>query len=100
MKYSVEITEKAERAVRNIILWIAEFSAEKASEWYFDFLDATVTLENFPNRCAMIPEIENEPTFRHLLFGNYRIIFRIEENTVYVLQVRHQKQKPLRPQDI
>ena len=100
MSYRVEITERAERAVREIVLWIAEYSPEKAADWYFDFLAAAESLAIFPARCAIIPESEENPIFRHLIFGKYRIIFRVEDEAVYIVHVRHQKQKPLNPQDI
>ncbi|MBS1807522.1 MAG: type II toxin-antitoxin system RelE/ParE family toxin [Acidobacteria bacterium] len=100
MSYRVEITEKAERAVRDIVRWIAETSPEKAMDWHADFLDAVESLETFPARCAIIPETEGQPIFRHRIFGKYRIIFRIEDETVYVVHVRHQKQRPLNPRDI
>ncbi len=97
MSYRVEITERAERAVREIVLWIAEYSPEKAADWYFDFLVAAESLASFPARCAIIPESEENPIFRHLIFGKYRIIFRVEDEAVYIVHVRHQKQKPLSP---
>ena len=97
MSYRVEITERAERAVREIVLWIADYSPEKAADWYFDFLAAAESLTIFPARCAIIPESEENPIFRHLIFGKYRIIFRVEDETVYLVHVRHQKQKPLEP---
>ena len=100
MSYRVEITERTERAAREIVLWIAEYSPEKATDWYMDFLAAAETLETFPARCAIIPENDGHPIFRHLIFGKYRIIFRIEDETVYIVHVRHQKQKPLNPEDI
>ena len=75
MSYRVEITKRAERAVREIVLWIADYSPEKAADWYFDFLAAAESLAIFPARCAIIPESEENPIFRHLIFGKYRIIF-------------------------
>ena len=100
MSYHVEITERAERAAREIVIWIADYSPEKATDWYMDFLEAVESLETFPARCAIIPEYEGQPVFRHLIFGKYRIIFRIEDEAVYIVHVRHQKQKPLNPEDI
>ncbi len=48
MSYRVEITERAERAAREIVLWIAGYSPEKATDWYFDFLEAAESLVLFP----------------------------------------------------
>lgn len=100
MSYRVEITEKAERTARAIVRWIGDYSPEKATDWYLDFLEAAESLSTFPARCPVIPESEGLAVFRHLIFGKYRIIFRIEDETVYIVHVRHQKQKPLNPDDI
>lgn len=48
------------------------------------------TLESFPERCSLIPENEILGThYRHLLYGNYRTVFRVAKNTVYVLRIVH-----------
>ena len=44
----------------------------------------------FPERCPLIPENEILGTrYRHLLYGNYRTVFRIERKTVYLIRVIH-----------
>ena len=100
MSYRVEITEPAERDVREALRWIAQYSPEKAALWYFDFLEAADGLQNFPARCSVAPESSEALELRHLLFGKYRIIFLIDDETVYILHVRHQKQKPLSPDEV
>jgi len=46
--------------------------------------------KSFPERCWLIPENEILGTrYRHLLYGNYRSLFRIVRKTVYVLRVVH-----------
>jgi plasmid stabilization system protein ParE len=48
------------------------------------------TLEKFPARCPLIPENELLGTqYRHLIYGDYRAIFRIDARTVYVLRIIH-----------
>jgi plasmid stabilization system protein ParE len=37
------------------------------------------------------PEIRNEQ-FRELIYGNYRIIYRIEKKQISILTIRHGKQ--------
>ena len=65
--------------------------------WYFDSLEAADSLQNFPARCPLAPESSATRELRHLLFGKYRIIYLIDDQTVYVLHVRHQKQELLSP---
>jgi toxin ParE1/3/4 len=95
MSFRVEITEPAEQDAKEAVRWIAQHSPEKATLWYFDFLEAADSLREFPARCPIAPESGAEKEFRHLLFEKYRLIFLIEDETVYILHVRHQKQKPL-----
>jgi len=100
MSYRVEITEPAERDAKDSIEWIAQYSLEKAALWYFDFLEAAGSLEKFPARCPLAPESAESKELRHLLFGKYRMIFLIEDESVFILHVRHQKQKPLSPDEL
>ena len=53
-------------------------------------LDAAATLEAFPGRCRLAPE--NGPfefEIRQLLYGNYRLLFTVRDDTVVILHVRH-----------
>ena len=100
MSYKVEITEKAQEEARLALKWIAEHSPGKATLWHFEFLEKTDSLENFPALCPLAPESKTHGReIRHLLFGKYRILFSIEDETVYVLRVRHQAQDVLSPDD-
>ncbi|MFH0966747.1 MAG: type II toxin-antitoxin system RelE/ParE family toxin, partial [Methanobacteriota archaeon] len=48
------------------------------------------TLETFPFRCSRIPENELLGTdYRHLVYGNYRIVFRIAGFRVIIMRVLH-----------
>jgi plasmid stabilization system protein ParE len=68
-------------------------------EWYEAVEEALYSLAEFPERCPPAPEAERfRRPFKHLVLPNaYRIIFevRAENNTVWVLHVRHQRQNPL-----
>ena len=89
-KYSVEITAIAERDVEEIWSYIAADSQEIATAFILRLEEQIVTLEQFPERCPLIPENELLGTsYRHLLYGAYRTIFRIAGNTVLILRVIH-----------
>jgi plasmid stabilization system protein ParE len=48
------------------------------------------TLERFPERCPLISENALPgTTYRHLLRGDYRTIFRVSGPTVLVLRIVH-----------
>jgi plasmid stabilization system protein ParE len=100
MAYKVEITEKAQEEAREAIRWIAQYSPEKAALWHFELMEKVDSLENFPARCPLAPESETHgKEIRHLIFGKYRILFIIEDETVYVIRIRHQAQDVLSPDE-
>src|SRR5262245_66286798 len=98
MAYKVEITEKAQEEAREAIRWIAQYAPEKAALWHFELMEKVDSLENFPARCPLAPESETHgKEIRHLIFGKYRILFIIEDETVYVIRIRHQEMDLLSP---
>lgn len=71
---------------------IAEYIAQdkpSAAEKWIDTVFAKVeTLSSTPETGRVVPEIRNSK-FRELIYGNYRIIYRIEENEISILTIRH-----------
>ena len=89
-RYSVEITPAAERDVEEIWSYIAADSRETATAFILKLEEQIETLEQFPERCPLIPENEQLGTsYRHLLYGAYRTIYRISGTTVVILRVIH-----------
>jgi toxin ParE1/3/4 len=89
-KFRVRITRTAEKDIEEIWSFIAQDSPEEASRFIGRLEDQVATLELFPERCALIPENEMLGTrYRHLLFGDYRSVFRVAGKTVYVLRIIH-----------
>jgi plasmid stabilization system protein ParE len=89
-KFRVRITRTAQGDIEEAWSFIAEDSSEEA-ENFIRRLEAQIeTLERFPERCPLIPENEILGTrYRHLLYGDYRTVFRIAGRTVYVLRIIH-----------
>ncbi len=48
-------------------------------------------LKSSPEIGRIVPEIRNDQ-FRELIYGNYRIIYRIEKKQISILTIRHGKQ--------
>jgi toxin ParE1/3/4 len=89
-KFRVRITRAAERDIEETWSFIAHDSRSAADKFVRRLEEQIETLEMFPERCPLIPENEILVTrYRHLLHGNYRTVFRIERNTVYVIRVIH-----------
>jgi plasmid stabilization system protein ParE len=100
MSFKVVVEKEAEEDMKDAVHWIAQYSPDKATLWYFDATEAIESLENFPARCPLAPESNKfGAEIRHLIFGKYRILFIIEDEIVYVLRVRHQARDVLSPDD-
>lgn len=77
------VEKEAEEDLKDAAQWMARYTPEKASLWYFDAFSAIESLENFPARCPLAPERSKfGAEIRHLIFGKYRILFTIEDETV------------------
>jgi toxin ParE1/3/4 len=93
-KYHVDISAAAENDVRRYRAYIAKDKPRAAARWVRDFRRLARSLAHLPLRCEVIPEAEEMPVdYRHLLFGNYRIIFQVEGDTVTILRVVHAAQQ-------
>ena len=68
--------------------FIAADSPHYASLFVMDVLASIERLTNFPNSGKIIPELAN-PDIREILFGSYRIIYRIKTDLVEILTVYH-----------
>jgi toxin ParE1/3/4 len=89
-KYHVRISQVAENDIEEVWSYIAEDSRENADNFIGRLERQIETLEKFPDRCPLIPENEILGTrYRHLIYGNYRTIFRVAGRIVYVLRVIH-----------
>lgn len=75
--------------------YIARDDADAAEKWALDLIDQTDQLIEHPESGRIVPEY-NDPTLRELIFGNYRLIYRIrkDENTIYIQTVWHVRQEP------
>ncbi|MDD3849027.1 MAG: type II toxin-antitoxin system RelE/ParE family toxin [Smithellaceae bacterium] len=74
---------------------IAEYIAldkpAAADNWINTLFSKVGQLMLSPKSGRVVPEIGDEQ-FRELIYGNYRILYRIEKKQVSILTVRHGKQ--------
>ena len=85
-----QISGIAEVDLEEIWILIAADSVENAARFVTEFEAKIGTLEQMPSRCPAIPENALLGTeYRHLIIGDYRVIFRVEGPTVYVLRIIH-----------
>ena len=89
-KFLVKITRTAEADTEEIWSFIAQDSPDAADRFLRELDTQVITLERFPERCPLIAENELMGTrYRHLIYGEYRTIFRVSGRTVVVLRIVH-----------
>ncbi|MBL4901180.1 MAG: type II toxin-antitoxin system RelE/ParE family toxin [Desulfocapsa sp.] len=62
-----------------------------AKKWINDIFKKVLILKSSPQIGRTVPEI-NRKEIREVIFGNYRIIYRIERLNISILTIRHTKQ--------
>jgi len=62
-----------------------------AQGWVETVFEKVDVLNSSPESGRIVPEIERKE-IREIIFGNYRIIYRVESNSVSILTIRHGKQ--------
>ncbi len=88
---NIQWSDLAIERVDCIALYIAKDSLFYANKWVNDIYDYTDRLEIFPKSARMVSEI-NDTNLRELIFGNYRIVYRIKSNEILILTVRNFKE--------
>jgi addiction module RelE/StbE family toxin len=81
-------TEQALEDLEAICLFIARDAPRYAELFADQVFKATDRLEDFPLSGRVVPEFGRED-IREIIFGNYRIIYRVLTKEVEVLTVHH-----------
>ena len=92
MPYRIDIAPEAAEALEEIYLYIAQDSPDNAARWYFAIHDKIQTLKESPNRCPAAFESRFYGyEIRNLIFGSYRVLFRVQEQgqIIQILHVKH-----------
>ena len=71
--------------------YIAQDKPSSAINWIDAVFSKVAQLKSSPEIGRIVPEI-NDSQFRELIYGNYRIIYRIEKEQISILTIRHGKQ--------
>ena len=88
-------TNQALHKLNKFIDYIAQDDFVTAEKWALNLIEKTDQLIEQPESGRIVPEY-SEPNLRELIFGNYRVIYRIrkEEATIYIQTVWYVKQNP------
>ncbi|HBI14226.1 MAG TPA: plasmid stabilization protein [Desulfobulbaceae bacterium] len=71
--------------------YIALDKTTAAVEWIEALFDKVEILKSSPEIARIVPESSRED-IRELLFGNYRIVYLVNQNQISILTIRHGKQ--------
>lgn len=89
-KYRVDITASAEADISDIWDYTARDNPDAATTFILRLEEQIATLESYPERGPLVPENDLLGTaYRHLLFGNYRTIFKVIGDRVIILRIIH-----------
>jgi plasmid stabilization system protein ParE len=71
--------------------YIARDKPDAAEKWVNSVFSKVEQLESSPEIGRIVPEIRNDQ-FRELIYGNYRIVYRNEQEQISILKIRNGKQ--------
>ena len=105
MAFQVDITEPALADAEDYVRFIREVGKqpEAAERWFRGLVRAIYSLEELPERCPVIPELEDFSfEIRHLIYFSHRIVFRVERdrNRIVVFRVYHGSRQVLAEGDL
>lgn len=89
-KFRVEITAAAQSDIQEIFQYIAAGNQTAAINLIQEIERQIDSLETFPLRCPVIPEsFELGVEYRHIMYGHYRTVFKIDRSRVIIMRVIH-----------
>ena len=94
--YTLQVQPLAADEIQAAYEWLYERSPQAADRWFRGLWKALRNLEHLPKRCPVAPESRVfEGEVRQLIYGQYKILFAVEADTVKILHVRHVRRAPL-----
>ena len=91
--YNVDIPQIVAAKIREQALLIALDKPSIAVQWYDMVFEKILSLDSFPERCSESPESQYFTYIvRQLLVGDYRVLFRVVDDTVRILDFKGGRQ--------
>jgi toxin ParE1/3/4 len=88
IRFAVSFSQKAEEDLEEIWSFIAADSPDNARKFVLNLEKQVESLGRFPERCPLIPENALlRAKYRHLIYGDYRSIFRLKGKTVFIIRI-------------
>ena len=92
--YNVWWSETAENDLIYIVEYIAGENSLQANKIFGDIRKKAENLHTFPDRGRIVPELKDQgiTLYRELIIGPWRMMYRVSEDSVYVLSVLDSRQ--------
>ena len=89
MKYTIIISPTFENDLDNIINFYIDKNSNYAEKIFKEVKELIISLNDFPEKYAKISDdIPNKDlNIRQFVYDNYRIIYQIKENYIYILTI-------------
>ena len=106
MNFAVQLLWRAERDVDQILTWLHKRSPQGAAAWHLVWKDTLRTLQSSADTFGHAPENEDQElevrqiTFRTRSGSDYRALYTIRDNDVYVMHVRTPGQDLIPPDEL
>src|SRR3972149_6311954 len=101
MRRKVLLTPQVKQDIKAAYLHIRADAPEAARRWRIRLRQLIRTLSTFSERHEIAPEARDTGVeLRQMLYGNYRILYKVEANEVRVHALRHGARRPLRPDEL
>lgn len=87
----VQWTHVAYGRLEEIYAYIEKESPANAAKWSDKLLKKIDGIKDFPKAGRAVPELDST-SIREIIYGNYRIVYKIKDETAYIMTIRHFKQ--------
>jgi len=92
--YKVKWTSNAKEDLLNIVDYIKKDSLSSARKVYEKIKEKAQSINSFPLRGRVVPELQKEgiTIYRELIVEPWRIMYKIEKDTVYIMAIFDSRQ--------
>ncbi|MBA7673074.1 hypothetical protein ES703_81262 [subsurface metagenome] len=77
--------------VTQIAQYIALDNTSASIKWVENIFKRSEQIKNFPESGRVVPEVGRK-NIREIIYGNYRIIYKIQKKETSILTIQHTKQ--------
>ncbi len=101
MRLKVRLSDETLRQIEAIGDYIAHDSPQSALRWIQRIRARIDALGNLPERHVVLyTAAQAGREVRQTFYGVYRILYEIQDDTVFVLTVRHGARRPIGPDEV